>query len=335
VRSSLLLVGLAVAAFMGAPGRSAHAAGLPILVVHRTEDVADCPDARALAHRVAEQMKRPALVPAVEVPAGAEPGLDVQIYKSDQGFTAVIQAGGRTRQLSDKGTTCGGLAVALAVSIAVLLDTEPLTPAPDPPSPSAVPPAGSPALPLPPEATPLPPPVEDRPVVPRLVRVTLAASPVLTVGLLQGFAGGVSTELEVRVGRFTVSGGVLALPGESIILPGGQVKLELTAGLVRACGIVAGDEPMRLVLCAEPMGGSMHGEGQGYPASRPSNLPWAAVATSALFQQRIWGPVAWGARAGLAIPLTKNSFAVENGPTVFTAAPVGGVWNAELRVSIW
>jgi hypothetical protein len=281
-------------------------------------------------------MKRPALEPVAEMPAGAPPGLDVQIYKSAEGFTAIIQAGGKTRQLSDKGSTCGGLAVALAVSIAVLLDSEPLPPAPEPPqpAPSAPPAVASSTLPLPPEATPLPPPVEDQPPTPRVVRVTLAASPVLTVGLLQGFAGGVSSELEVRVRRFTVSGGVLVLPGEVVDNAGRPYKLELTAGLVRACGIVAGDEPMRFVLCAEPMVGSLHGEGLGFPVNKVANLVWAAVGTSALFQQRIWGPLSWGARAGLVIPLTRNSFTVDSG-TVFTPAPVAGAWNAELRVSIW
>src|SRR5580700_3795505 len=102
---------------------AASAAGLPSLAVHRTEDSADCPDADALAAAVAQQMKRPALDPGA-----SGRGLDVQIYRSEAGYTAVIQAGGKTRQLSDRGPTCEGLAAALAVSIAVMLDAEPLPP---------------------------------------------------------------------------------------------------------------------------------------------------------------------------------------------------------------
>jgi hypothetical protein len=165
---------------------------------------------------------------------------------------------------------------------------------------------------------------------------------VITVGLLQGFAGGVTSEVEVRIRRFTLAMGVLALPGETVdyMGTGRQVKLELTAGLLRACGIVAGDEPMRFVLCAEPMGGSMRGIGSGFGPDLVSTKPWAAMASSALFQQRIWGPLSWGARAGLVIPLTKISFLVDNTNggtmgTAFTASPVGGAWDAELRVSIW
>src|SRR6202044_2151878 len=97
----------------------------------------DCPDAEALAAAVERQMKHPALDPGA--PASGR-GLDVQIYRSEVGYTAVIQAAGKTRQLSDRGSTCAGLAAALAVSIAVMLDTEPLPPepepAPDPPAPA-------------------------------------------------------------------------------------------------------------------------------------------------------------------------------------------------------
>jgi hypothetical protein len=338
----LPLVGALAALAFTSPTR---AAGLPSLVVHRTEDAADCPDARALATLVAEQMKRPALAPAGDVSLGPDRGLDVQIYRSDQGFTAVVQAGGKTRQLSDKGPSCGGLTAALAVSIAVMLDTEPLPPEPEPPPSPAPLPEPPPTdlsapVPSPPASastpTSAPAPVDDR--IPEVHRfhVSLAVSPVITDGVLRPGAAGVTSELEVRFGRFSVSGGVLALPGQTITFAPGEVTLSLTSGFLRGCGALVGDgDSLRLSLCVEPSAGAIRGVGQGYRIDRTLSVPWAAAGASAAFQQRIVGPLSWGARAGLVIPLLKQSFVVDNVGTAFTPAPAGGALDVGLRVSIW
>ncbi len=348
MRPSSLVSGLpilgALAALLAYTGGAAWAAGLPLLVVHRTDDARDCPSAQALAALVATQMKRPALEPAGAV--APDRGLDVQIYRSEKGFTAVIRAGGKTHQLSDKGAACTSLAVALSISIAVLLDTEPLPPEPEPEPtlPVSAPPPPVAPQPLP-ESTIAPfeaPRVEvgaedQVPEPARRTRVTLSAAPVLTVGLLQAWAGGVTSEVEVRLGRFSASAGILALPGESYATLMGQVSLNLTAGVVRGCGsLTSVENPIRLAACVETYAGTMRGSGQYFPANFTSSLPWAAVGTSALFEQPIWGPLSWGARAGLVIPLLRASFMVDHaGEPAFAAAPVGGAWDAQLRVSIW
>ena len=181
---------------------------------------------------------------------------------------------------------------------------------------------------------PLPAREGDADLLPPRYRLTVAAAPVLTVGILQGFAGGVSGEVELRIGRFTVGAGVLALPGQSFSYSGGQVNLDLTAGMIRACAILAGDEPLRFVLCLDPMAGSMRGSG------RVRDQPELQLALGLGGHQRplpaeIWGRLSWGARSELVIPLLKDSLMVNNLGTAFTAAPVGGAWNVELRVSIW
>ena len=121
-----------------APRAAKAEPALPDVVVHRTDDAAECPDSAALAARVDRHMKRPALRPRKD-PAGPgqeRPSLDVQIYRSEAGYTAVVQTGEKTRQISDKGDTCRGLADAMAITLAILLDTEvpppPLTPEPTP-----------------------------------------------------------------------------------------------------------------------------------------------------------------------------------------------------------
>jgi hypothetical protein len=192
---------------------------------------------------------------------------------------------------------------------------------------------------------PAPPPVDDRPSDVRRFRVALALSPVVTVGVLQPFAGGVDSELELRFGRFSVAAGVFALPGQSIDYAPGQVKVSLVTGLLRACvapvsiggSTLAGgeDESIRFALCVDGLAGAIRGVGQGYPIDRTTTLPWASAGPSALFAQRIWGPLSWGARAALLIPLLKQSFFVDNLGTAFAPASVGGALDIGLRVSIW
>ena len=291
--------------------RPAEAAGLPRLTVHRTDDTLDCPDARALAALVATQMKRPALEPVDGPRRGSERGLDIQIYRSGEGFTAVIQAGGKTRKLSDQGTTCSSLAVALALSISVLLDMV-ILPAEPEPAPAPAPPA-PPLLrePVPlPDTTPVPPEPEAR-----RFHVSLMAAPVVTLGFLQTWAGGFTSEIDFRIHRFSVAGGILVLPGVN--------DLNLISGLVRGCGAAADKESLRLAVCLETYAGAIQG-------TNIAPIPWVATGTGVLFEQRIWGPMSWGARAGLEFPLVRG----DNGG-VFSPPPVAGAWDAELRVSIW
>jgi hypothetical protein len=133
-----------------------------------------------------------------------------------------------------------------------------------------------------------------------------------------------------------VAGGFVALPSQTFAFQGGLVSLDLIAGVLRGCATAAGDgAAMRLSFCLEPYGGIMHGSGRGFQTDLTTTVPWGAVGTSAIFQQRIWGPLSWGGRAGLLIPPLKTSFMVDNVGTAYAAPPVGGAWDTELRVSIW
>src|SRR3954463_2852816 len=98
-RRSLGALSLGAALLAAATPTEAQTNRLPGIAVHRTDDAADCPDARALAALVARHRKRPALDPLDAPPSAAasdprapapEPGLDVQIYRSEQGYTAVV-----------------------------------------------------------------------------------------------------------------------------------------------------------------------------------------------------------------------------------------------------
>lgn len=355
---SLVAGGIAVGVASSIPAAEAKPL-LPSLAVHRTDDCVDCPDAAALARLIDEQLKRSAVRPAVD----GSVALDVQIYRSLEGYTAVVHAGGKTRQIIDKGSTCVGLSAALAVSLAVLLDTEPLPlevmdpePRPDPaPAPQVGDPIGSgpvaesPAPSLRPLAGPGAPDTSTSPVArkttgsspfeaphARPFRGVLGAGPALTAGLLRPGAAGITADFELRFGRFSLGAGMLALPSQTVVFSPGQTTLSLTLAFLRGCvGLAGNGDAVRLALCVEPFGGALHAAGSGYNPNRSVTEPWIAAGVSTLFQQRIAGPLAWGLRAQFLVPLHNVSLHVDNHPALFSPAPVGGTVNAEVRLSIW
>jgi hypothetical protein len=262
-----------------AAARKASPLRLPRLVVHRTDDTADCPDASALAGLVARHMKRPALEPlddarsslAPSVRGAAPlPSVDVQIYRSEEGYTAVVQtevaamaeaapsaARIKTRQLSDKGSTCAGLAAALSITLAILLDTEipPPPSSPEPPPALDRAPSASPAPPEPPpllrsrdaaeSATAMGPEDADRPASSAGRKnpdrraasvgrdaVDQGAASARSLGLTAGLGlaaaagalqyGGLASAgyLELRIGRWlSLAGGVMAFAAQTFPLP--------------------------------------------------------------------------------------------------------------------
>jgi hypothetical protein len=355
---------LALAAAL-AFGGSARAEGLPSLAVHRTDDTSDCPDAAALAGRVARHMKRPALDPRDAASQGGAASLDVQIYRSEKGFTAVVQSGEKTRQLTDEGSTCAGLADALAITLAILLDTEPPPPSPAPspepaapPTPAPRPTRREPIAPdrLPPDpaaseaadASPEPPPDPPKPP-PRLYAGLAVAS---SVGLLQAPLGlGIEGYVGVGAGRvFSFEGGFLALPARTSLYPGRVkgtdgtttplVEVSLAAGLLRACaGPPAFAGGGRLSGCFGPVLGAIHGAGLGFPSDKTVTVPWFAAEAGALYVQPLVGRLALAARGSLFVPLVRQSFTVtdvdQGNPVAFSPAPVGGALDAELRLTIW
>lgn len=348
---------------------------LPTLTVHRTDDAAECPDARALAARVARHMKRPALEPASEpegrtarVPVAASPGLDVQFYRSEAGYTAVVQATlaeaakpgearVKTRQLSDKGSSCKGLADALAIALAVLLDAEPLPPAPAPEPAPAAPPSP------PPEAAPSresparvePPPARALEVPPpRTLEIAFGAGVVPFAGLLDhdGIAG--SGYVEARIRRWlSVRAGALAVPSQTFAYRGGvlasdgspaQIGLWLTTGMLEGCfaapllggSLGAASAPLA-GGCMGILAGAIHGEGLTLPNNAQTTAPWAAGRMSAFLEQRLAWRLSLVFQAGAVIPFIRRYFAVdgEGGGTAFTPASVGVTLATSVRLSIW
>lgn len=114
---------------------SASAVGAEVggarLSVARSADALSCPDDEVLAARVRQLRDGKADVPPLRI--------DVLLQRHAEGYRARIRVSGPRsgeRELSTQEGSCGGLADALSVSLALLLDEEAL-PAPPPAGPAA------------------------------------------------------------------------------------------------------------------------------------------------------------------------------------------------------
>ena len=342
--------------------RPAHAeALLPDLLVHRTEDTADCPDSAALAARVDRHMKRPALRPRSDVgaPGKDRPSLDVQIYRSEAGYTAVVQTGEKTRQITDNGATCRGLADAMAITLAILLDTEVPLPPPEP----APPPAPPTTIPFTPRLPPMP-LVDDKPtptepakvspfpLPPRTFRIVAGAGATAATGLLTRLTLGGTGHVGLGIGRiFSVEAGFLVLPTQTVPYAGKvkgasptatpTVDLELTSALFRLCATARlVSEETRAGLCAGALVGTIRGEGRGFVVNQTATDPWIAGNLGAIFEQTLFWRLSLVTRASVYVPILRRSFIVDNvdaasDPQAFSPASVGAGLDAELRLSIW
>lgn len=333
--------------------RVARADDLPSLRVHRTDDTLDCPDAAALAIAVEKQMKRPALTPD-----GRRAGLEVQIYKSSLGYTAVLVTGAKTRQISDAGPTCAGLGDALAVMIAIVLDDESEVPRPanEPPPEEPRVEATSAVGPRPPGKATVPydpwpydteMPVVDLPPPPRQWSIAASFGGITSLGVTTPGAYGVSGDVQARASKvLSFDVGVAFLAPRRIAFEVGTIDVSLTATFLRTCFTLLGS-PARIAslgACVEPMVGALHALSSGYRtiASNPSvSKPWIALQGMAVVEGNLFGPVGYVAHAGLAVPFVRQAFSIQDPNdtrtqnVAFQPWPIGGVLDAELRVRIW
>lgn len=280
-------------------------------------------------------MQRPALDPAST--DRFAPVFEVQILRSEEGYTAVLQAGGRARQLSDQGSTCTELSEALALTLAILLDSE-------------VPPARVPAPPVS-TSTPVPrvprPPPRPAPAPPgRRWDASLDMGAAQTVGFLTPFWPAFTANLSLRFRSWSIGLGALWLPTRGIDHAPGIVDFWLAAGSARGCVALRGElAGPRLWLCAEPMLGVIHGSGAGYVPDRDGTAPWFALGASALGEGPLVGPLGWSARATLVAPLTRQRFTVDrrtgtgadapvSSDVVLESFPVGLLLGVGLRLTI-
>ncbi len=298
------------------------------LRVERSEAAGDCPDAWALLLRVNRIAHRSAVVRE-----GGNVVLRVGIDHGEAGYSASLTArGARTgeRDLDDAGPTCEGLAEALAVSIALLLDEEPSVPAPPPrvaPAPAALPPVPT----GPGHGAPLPSSVLD-------VLVFESA------GVVGPSTFGVEGNADFRVTpRLTLGGGVFALIDDTRRFGPGALHMSLVAIRANACFTFRlADASIGGALCGFPALGSIIATGRGFDQDRTASQPWFALGAGAVADGPIIGPLGLVTRLDLVVPVLRPSFVVEDlgaappgaSGTAFRTSPVGVSLGVGVRAQI-
>lgn len=338
-------LGLAAMVLMGAS--EAIAAPLPRLVVVRSAEASDCPDAESLASAVERQMQRPALDPKSEDPSGAV--YEVRIVRTREGYAATLLAGDQTRDLSDPGSNCAELAEALALTLAIVLDSDPAAP------PAAQPEAPAQATPPPSAPRPSPRPAPKAPASAPLASSSSArrlhADVSLGLGETVGFLSPVSFALLgdawLRYGRASFGAGVFFLPSNTITnADAGHVDLQLLTGSAFLCGLVwKSSASIRFSLCGSSLLGAVWGEGSGRPQNRRAAAPWVALGSMGLLEGHLAWRLGFSLRLGAFVPLLRQRFtatrlegvgAEAQGKTVtlFEPPPIAGFLVAALHWSI-
>jgi len=296
-----------------ATAQTAPAGPVP-LVVQRAPGASDCLDAAALADRVTLLTGRKALVAAES--AGGGFAYEVQILKSDDGYTAIVLAGGKSRQIADPGPSCASLSDALSLTLAILVDADGTPPAPPPEPP---PPPATAVVPI---FVPPPPPPPAPYHGPRLF---LSPQIAVTEGLSGSLVPALVLVNDLRVYRsLSVLAGFTWMPSQNFPLGQGQVEVQLMYGQIAPClsewNILG---RVRLGGCAQLNIGGLRGKATGYPENREVTRVWTSFGLTGLLDVRLIDPIFWSVRVGGFVNATQEGFSIDKVGTAFEQAPAG------------
>ncbi len=323
------VLGLSATLFGVTSGGSAEAqtvAPLPRLSVQRTQRTVDCPDAEILAARVAAHMGRPAFDTTA---FASESGYDVQIQREGDSYEAVVRTSerrDRVRTLSDPGPGCAGLADALSVTLAILLDqaAEPAAP------PSASAPSPGPRPFAPPPAA----PAVDR------EHFALSLQGAGTLGPVERLAPAFVVDVEARpTPSFSLGISGFFPSSQTFDFAPGEVDVSLRFASLRGCYVALGaSSPSRasLALCPALALGSLKGAGRDYPISRSESRPWVALSAAVTASGTLFAPFGWVARVDGFLPVSDERFSIDGLPGVaYDPPPVGVAASLGLRLVVF
>jgi hypothetical protein len=310
----LMLPGLARAHELPASLSVEHAAGAE-----------QCAGREQLERRVEGILRRP-------WPASGEGeplAITVQFGRARDGsFQAKVGATGPKpgeRLLRDSSPGCDALSEAVAVAIALLLDSaqnEASEPAPAKPLAST--PAAEPHEPA-------APPAPAKEGLDWSLRVGLEA------GGGYGLGGGATAlgagHVGAKLSRWRVDLGVLATLPESRAFDGGDVSTSLLFGHLRACYFLG--RSFQVGPCAHLGVGRLLGEGSDYGEAQRTSLPWLAAGLG------LGAEVALNRRAYVSlgttlwVPSERHTFSVENAGIAWESRRAATVATAGIGVSLF
>lgn len=282
------------------------------ILVTRTPQAGDCPDAERIAAQVESIVGRP-----LSAPDGTPGALVFRVEFSRWGGTyeATVRLTGTRegeRVLRDQSPACEALGDAVAVTTALLLDPSERAPPPVPPAQRTVP---------------------ER---------TLSWLELWFSGRLGAGAGLVEAPTWIAGGGLEASLGPLtsielggALTGEHpSTLGAGAVRVGLWYAELGGFRSLTGAR-FRLGPLVQLMGGALRGAGEGYPSSSSASLAWFAAAAGIRADIRLGSPLRLGVRALAVVPARKHAFSIGYVGTAYESSSVAGMAELVLGVKFW
>jgi hypothetical protein len=291
-------------------GARAQAPPAPLDVI-RGPDVQDCPDATRLADDIARIRGAGAAAATAATAA-----YSVEFARTGPGLSAAIRRGpDRTnvRLLEVPGQTCAALAHAVAVTLALLFDSDKVG------APEEKPEEVKPPEPVPIEA-PSPAPVVEERKRRREATVTLGGSGLF--GVLRPASPGLTGELGLEIGRWRTGLGVLWLFPQTLELGPGTVRESLVSGSMRVCYAPWRSDRLRFDVCSGALIGVVTAEGRGYSLDQTRTQPWLAAPLEVAVAG-FAGPVGLELGAGALASFQRPDFSVDHLGVAYRSPLVG------------
>ncbi|HWA73275.1 MAG TPA: hypothetical protein VG937_13095 [Polyangiaceae bacterium] len=297
----------------GLTGPALAAENSEVLSVERSADAADCPSASELEARLA------GVRGSAKTPSNV--AYRIAFARTGGTLSATIRAAdGSTRLIESHDESCASLAQATAITLALLLDSEPQTEANSP----AVAPASSAR----PETTRTASVASPGHRAEARVRLALGAGALF--GVVSPAAPVLGVEGGLELGRFRAGlGGLWAFP-RTLSLGPGNVRERLFAGTARACFALALAQPTdsswgrRLDACSGLYAGAQRAEASGYTTNERLTRNWLAAPAELAFSQD-FGALGLELAATALFPLVRNEFVVDGQGIVYSAAKVSAL----------
>ncbi|MFO0625564.1 MAG: hypothetical protein U0325_08090 [Polyangiales bacterium] len=279
-----------------------------------------CPDGAWMRREVTRRLRRD---PFDEAGPRSIEGV---VERTEHAWRAVLRVRDRAgqrlgeRTLTHEDPSCGPIADAAALAIALAVDPDATVDDPAPPAP----PASPPPPPTPPTTTPPPPcPTPPAPAPPR---------PLLALGLAAGVNAGISPVPTPTVGlagavelspRWSLRARLEFAPAQPAADP--SYVFGFTRGTLTACGAVWRSARVELAVCAGVAAAAVHAAVRDARALAAGDHPWVAAVTALSVR---WSPSGrWfvGAEGEVTGALLRNTFRLRPDAAEVTAQPfVGG-----------
>lgn len=272
--------------FLAASNPPADGVAMPITFdLSREIGTERCPDHGTLATLVSRRLAQTSASPRVPV----ADKVAITIRRSEDGYIATVSAlgiEGGTRSLLDPTEDCAGLAEALALTLSMIADGQP------------VPPLKAPALPRPPPPT-------ERPL-------ELGAGAFGSTGILGAASVGMTLDLLWHPWPRMAAGlSALWIPSRDFANGPGTTSFTVVAGLARLCvGPLPFGSRAFPLLCGEMGAGGLHGVGEGYVDSRSVWVPWLTAGASLGTELRVYRLVSLFARVGYLFSMRNERFKI-------------------------